>query len=534
MTNWKRLIGIVLAGMLLLSVGCACGEQAERPHITVSVYDEGNVPASEGTIEDNRWTQWINENGPVDVTFTAIPRVNPQEKLNVLYASDSAPDLVFEYAPAVKTPLYQQGMFMPIDDLIEQYSTTYKARMEKYPAIEKVGSYDDGRLYQFCRINNSLPNRCIVIRKDWLDNLGLEVPSTLEDLYNVAVAFTTQDPDGNGVDDTHGITFAYHAASTIKQMTHSNNVIMESNGQMQCAWDSIAERLDFQKRLYDAGAVDKEYLTDSNGARAIQEFVTGKLGIFPWQSGVVGIIQNQYKTLKQNVPEAEIIFIAYPETKSGRYLPSFGNPIQATAVISATCEDPKAVIEYVDFLSSEEFANTVRYGFEGEHYNLVDGVAVTISADKNKTELNYNNYYRMLCNGVDYALDSPYGGLNMNDPFEASCYDLLKQGLTTYFDLSLPYNDLTHSELMPVRPQNISMLEAGINLDAIFDKCIVGGEGYTVEQAIADAQTTWERGGGEEILAWWQDWYANDREDTILWEDIKQIIIETGYLEKLP
>lgn len=44
------------------------------------------------------------------------------------------------------------------------------------------------------------------LRKDWLDNLGLEVPKTMEDLEKVLTAFVEEDPDGNGVDDTTGLT----------------------------------------------------------------------------------------------------------------------------------------------------------------------------------------------------------------------------------------------------------------------------------------------------------------------------------------
>lgn len=47
-----------------------------------------------------------------------------------------------------------------------------------------------------------------MIRQDWLENLGLEMPTSLDELYDVLYAFTYNDPDGNGVDDTYGITSA--------------------------------------------------------------------------------------------------------------------------------------------------------------------------------------------------------------------------------------------------------------------------------------------------------------------------------------
>ena len=153
--------------------GESSGPQEERGSITATVYDRGNVPTSEGTTEDNRWTKWINENGPVDVTFVAIPRTGSGEKLNVLFASGTAPDLIFEYAPSVKTPLYQQKQLMPIDDMIENYSTNYKALTEQYPELLKAGKMDDGQTYQFGRINSIRPIRGVAAKTgsiswDWI------------------------------------------------------------------------------------------------------------------------------------------------------------------------------------------------------------------------------------------------------------------------------------------------------------------------------------------------------------------------------
>ena len=60
-----------------------------------------------------------------------------------------------------------------------------------------------------------LPKReGLVIRKDWLDKLGLEVPTTPEELLAVAKAFTEQDPDGNGKNDTYGLGGFINRAGT--------------------------------------------------------------------------------------------------------------------------------------------------------------------------------------------------------------------------------------------------------------------------------------------------------------------------------
>ena len=115
------IVTLALVLSMLLSAAPLSAVAEERPKITVTIYDRGKVPASEGTIEENRWTRWINENGPVDVEFVAIPRTNSGDKLYVLFASGTAPDLVFEYSPAVRSTLYQQGQLMPLSEALEKY-----------------------------------------------------------------------------------------------------------------------------------------------------------------------------------------------------------------------------------------------------------------------------------------------------------------------------------------------------------------------------------------------------------------------------
>src|SRR5690349_17067643 len=69
----------------------------KRGSITATLYDRGNVPPAAGTVDNNRWSKWINEKGPVDVDFIPFPRSEQVQKLNLLFASGDAPDLIMEY-----------------------------------------------------------------------------------------------------------------------------------------------------------------------------------------------------------------------------------------------------------------------------------------------------------------------------------------------------------------------------------------------------------------------------------------------------
>lgn len=125
--------GAVLAGRSQeAGKGQTAGSSGDSPgtkkgKISVMVYDRGRVPAEEGNYEKNRWTEWINKNAPAEVTFVPIPRNKPEDKLNVLLASGSAPDFIQDYNPLNKNAWYASKRLMPLDDLIEKHSVEYKA-----------------------------------------------------------------------------------------------------------------------------------------------------------------------------------------------------------------------------------------------------------------------------------------------------------------------------------------------------------------------------------------------------------------------
>ncbi|MDF2961510.1 MAG: family 1 extracellular solute-binding protein, partial [Paenibacillus sp.] len=345
MRNAKQLFSVLLIVALAsgtLLAGCTGNSskdnkaeikgEAKKEEITVSIYDRGQVPADEGKLEDNRWTRWINENAPAHVKFVPIPRLEAKQKLNVLFASGSAPDLIFEFSRTVKDPLYEQKQLMPLDDLIQKHSTNYKKLIEQFPSLAKAGKKSDGKIYEFGKLNEVRPQNGILIRNDWLKKLNLEVPKTTEDLYKVAKAFAERDPDGNGKKDTYGLALSSNANDIVNMMFQHVNWVIK-NGQMTHDWDNAKEAVAFKERLYDEGIIDKDFLNDKNGAKAKQHFITGKLGIYPLQFGWNQFGVQILQPLKKNVPEAEIIPIALPASPAGAFNPLWSNPVQTTAVI---------------------------------------------------------------------------------------------------------------------------------------------------------------------------------------------------------
>ncbi|MDQ1914662.1 extracellular solute-binding protein [Paenibacillus sp. GD4] len=522
--------GLVLAGCSKEEKPQAGGNSntpEARKDITATIYDRGSVPAAEGTIEENRWTKWLNEKGPVNVKFTAVPRFESQQKLNVLFASASAPDLIFEYAPHIKNPLVDQKLLMPIDEMVEKYSTTYKQMLKEYPSLKKVGMKADGKLYEFARLAEVYPIHALLIREDWLKKLNLQAPQTTEELYQVAKAFAENDPDGNGKKDTYGMAISLQSGQVVDQIFQATRWVVK-DGAVVRNWDSFTAVTDFKKRLFDEGIIDKDFLNDKNGAKARQDFVNGKIGIYPLQINWVSFAQNELTSLKKNAPEAVVTPIPYPKSPAGQFNPAFSNPVQATAVVNASTKNPDAVMKFIDFLVKPETANTLKNGIEGEHWKLgANGCPEPISADKRKQEVSWNIDFQMMSSNV---LDAKCGKLavsfNLNDPIQKEGFEMYKKAMQIYTDPNKPYVEITHPEHMPQHPKDIEALSSPITkpIDDTYIKAILGGKAYTPEQASKEAKDIWDKGNGKKIEEWYKNWYEKDSKNAFLAKDIYEVL----------
>ena len=525
----------VMATVMALA-GCSNGKSAEsgkssgspsssssaaNHSMSMSFYDRGSIAPDVGTPENNLWTKFLSDKTGISLKVVPIPRGESVQKLNTLVASGSAPDLILEYDPGFRNQLYLQKQNMPIDDLIEEYSTTYKELMIKFPLLKKLGTHDDGKLYEVGRVLGYVPNMYMVIRQDWLDKLNLTAPTTVDELYQVAAAFATQDPDDNGKKDTYGINLV-GGGNSIDQMFQNVNWILQ-DGKLVKDWDRAEAANAFRKKLFDDGIVDKDFLNDKNGKKAEQDFVTGKTGIYT-AAGSYKVFTSLYETLRKNVPEAKLTAIALPASSFGHFSPDFNTPVQMTGMLNAKTEDPEAAIKMIDYLSSPEWVKTTYSGIEGTHYKLEDGKEVPIDAEKNKKELDWLGDFRMLGGQyVNNEFDTALLSFDQSKPFEKELYDLGKQIFSLNITKERPLAVITLPGFLPTLPADMqfiskNLLDGGTPIQDLWNKAIVSGTSYTTEQAKADAMNLWKKSDGDKLEAWYQDWYENNK-DTIATQD---------------
>ena len=219
----KKFVALLLAVVLLLLCLVGCGNETattaesasteetaetaaeteaatEKKDITLEIY---YVPWTGIPIEgDDMYIQWIEEVTGCNCKLTYANDF--ESEILTRAAANNMPDLIVfdNYVQLFK--LYDEGILMDdwnayADQLPDTFGNISETQMNYFTVDGKlisVPTLGGEQLYTF------------MIRKDWLENLGLEMPTTVEELLEVARAFTYDDPDGNGKDDTYGFCSA--------------------------------------------------------------------------------------------------------------------------------------------------------------------------------------------------------------------------------------------------------------------------------------------------------------------------------------
>lgn len=146
------------------------------------------------------WLQKAEEAAGVDIVYEEISADWGQIKGSLL-ASGDIPDLIIGAGGLIDADFVTfKGLFQDMSELIDDHAPNIKKMFEEHPELEMISTQESGAIYGLPKYQRFWPVTASrqFINKQWLDNLGLEVPTTLDELYNVLKAFKEQDANGNG------------------------------------------------------------------------------------------------------------------------------------------------------------------------------------------------------------------------------------------------------------------------------------------------------------------------------------------------
>lgn len=401
------------------------GKFAETKHITVEVYDRGIDGGSDVT--NNMYTEYIKkgmlEDHNVEVEFVAVPRWTEVEQINNLLAAGSAPDLCVTYdLPTIKTYSAMGGVI----DMAE-YVDTYKDELPNLwnwlteTNINWDRDPSTGELYDIeTKLANQNRTNCFV-RRDWLEKLGLEAPTTKAEFYDMLCAFRDNAELLLGDDAAKMIPFSvsydvgWRASTLIESFIDPDMTDKEFyiNGfdDRKLTENGVRDAVELLNQWYNEGLLWKDFALYTAGDTTEDDMMkAGYVGAFihnwdyPYRNGTDSIQANLQRLVGE---DAAYVSIDPFEDKNGNHTKWVSGPIDRKVFFPITNQEPLACLLYLDWLSVPEHLEYLQIGDEGVTHEVLESGAVKIIAATGDAIQNsgFNIDYTLTCNGLHLADD---------------------------------------------------------------------------------------------------------------------------------
>ncbi len=351
--------------------------------VNITLWAQATVTEAGAPPDDWAAYQVIHDDLNINLTYVIVPTGEDGEaKINAVAAANDLPDL-FQVVSAnndnrgALLRLVDLGLVAPVDDLMPLMPERSKLHYNDPLAIDLVTF--NGQQYGLPEPPPIPKREGLVIRKDWLDKLGLQAPTTPEELLAVAKAFTEQDPDGNGKNDTYGIGGFLNGQGLGARF----DFIMGAYG-VPGVWNfsgngdfglnirnaQYKEAMTYFKSLVDAKVVDPDWATlkrDDFRARWKQ----GLFGIM-WEDFAALTNQSNYEPFDTNFPDAEWIPLSSPKGPNGdAYYGVYTGRGQIFAVSQKAIDEGKgeAIAKLLEWMATDGYF-LLGFGEEGVNYKI--------------------------------------------------------------------------------------------------------------------------------------------------------------------
>ncbi len=331
-----------------------------------------------GTIECYKL---LEEKTGVHIEFIHPPIGQEKEKFNLMIASDELPDMIHynwgSYSGGPQKAI-DDGIILRLNDLIDQYCPNLKYIIDNNADVKKAISTDSGDIYCFPYLMiNQLVNGTYgyQLRADWLEELGLAVPESIDDWYNVLNAFKTKGTNaaGSPIIPLVSMNPSYNQ-SAVRRFANAWGIDYDFY-QMNKAvgygpyTNAYKDYLTTMKKWYEEGLIDIEFPT-CDEATHDAKVTAGTAGA--WLNGI-GAGMGKY--IKAFDGHYELIKASkYPVVNKGDTIYSgFVGQIfagGAGTAISTSCKDPALAAKWLDYHYSRDGHMILNWGIEGVSYEL--------------------------------------------------------------------------------------------------------------------------------------------------------------------
>ncbi|MCI5650499.1 MAG: extracellular solute-binding protein [Fusicatenibacter sp.] len=224
----RKFAACVLAGVMTVGMFAGCGSNGGTTSEKGSGSASGGTVVSDEKIDvlnqeetmklsvvclqgytqpDSETQKWMEDRYNLDIEVIALPGwSDATAKISLLMGDETQrPDIIWWWnMDADYTKWVDAGLLVDVAPYMDKYTNIRDYYNDVDPGVLFYASDDSGSIYRIPGDVAEPACETLWIRQDWLDNLGLSVPTTLDELEDVLYKFTFDDPDGNGVNDTYG------------------------------------------------------------------------------------------------------------------------------------------------------------------------------------------------------------------------------------------------------------------------------------------------------------------------------------------
>lgn len=377
--NGKKLICMVLTVIFLVGMLSGCGSANPT---TDSTNGTTNDPAAENgngdkivkltalfnkhsltkDVNEMEWLSDLEKKSNVQIEWQQLSADWDQKK-SAMFASGSIPDLLFSATSDADYVIYN-GLFEDLKPLIDDYAPNIQKMFAEHPEIRTLATQLNGQIYSIPSYKGGLwpdTSNAAYINKQWLENVGKEVPETWDEFKDVLTAFRDEDANGNG-DKTDEIPFDFNAEMwdfSIKLLMGSLGLQLSDDADGYFVEDATVKDyfvddrfktvMIFMQELYNDGLINREVVTQ--GYSKCQSVARGdgeiaKVGVtYGWEAGdkFGTVLPEQYTVLPQLKVHAD-------STDDLRWRKDYYslNYLANRVVMNAQCKNKEAAMRFID------------------------------------------------------------------------------------------------------------------------------------------------------------------------------------------
>lgn len=372
----------VMASVLALALtAAACGDSGGKKEGTASPgagaasasATEGPKPTLRMLMQYGRFdpnqdfmANYIKEKTGYTVQYEMLPAENFNEKLNLMIVNKEELD-VMKLSADQFFKLATSGALEPLDDLIKSYGPNIEKSIN---ADSWISTTISGKKYAIPETGSGISvGEELIIRQDWLDELGLKAPTNLDELYAVLKTIKEKKniiPLTGSKDALYG---DIAAAFGVPYASVSDWIDVNGTLVHKAELPQMKEFLTYMNKLHTEGLLDPE-LAINTASKAIEKFTSGKAAVYKlaWWNA-----PNTINALTKNFPEAKVSVVPFLKGKEGKTVLSVTSGTSWYIAVPKYSKNKEAAIKLVNAKLETETFKGLAIGQQGVHHEVKDG-----------------------------------------------------------------------------------------------------------------------------------------------------------------